>query len=148
LSGARNIADTKASSPSTNRNNALHGAAHANESGSVSSRRRKSPASPVGIKANRNENTVIATPATGTQPSSMRRRSRKDAKPKPAAIPSEAAAMNIDESVPKPSPPPVRTLASFTDHRLRKLAKPQKNATPNEARRSGASRHNSARWVK
>ena len=65
----------------------------------------------------------------------MRLRSRNEAKPKPAAMPSEAAAMNIEDSVPNPSPPPVMTLASFTDQRLMKAANPQKNATPNEARR-------------
>ena len=43
---------------------------------------------------------VIITPATGTHASSIFRRSIQAAKPKPPAMPSDAAAMNKDDMVP------------------------------------------------
>ena len=106
------------------------------------------PKPPSGIQATTKASTDIATPATGTQPSSMRRRNKNAASPKPPIMPSEAAPMNSEDKVPKPPWPPVMTLASFTDHRLMKVAKPQKNAMPKDARRNGASRHRSLRWPK
>ena len=80
LSGVRNTAPDIARNASSPRNTQLSG----------------------GTNASATLVRLIATPATGTQPSSIRRRSRNEASPKPATIPSEAAAMKTDASVPYP----------------------------------------------
>jgi len=101
-----------------------------------------------GRNANASAHTVIAIPESGTQPSSIRFRKSHDATPKPKAIPSDAAAINIEDIVPKPWPPWVSELATFTDHRLMNEAKPQKYATPKDARRSPRSRQSSPTSLK
>ena len=78
---------------------------------------------------------VIAIPATGTQPSSMRRRMSSEAVPKPVAIPKVAAIMNFEAALPNPDAPPVISFATVIDHRLMKPAKAQMKAIPKEVRR-------------